>query len=172
MHKVFLSLGGNLGDRFANLEKALAAITDKIGIVVAVSSIYETKAWGIENQPDFLNQVILVETTLSPMETLETALAIELEMGRVREQKWYTRIIDIDLLFFENEIITSEKLTLPHPFISQRNFVLAPLAEIAPDYIHPVLQTSISHLYRNCEDSLAVSQVNQYSTTPPAIFTF
>lgn len=166
MHKVFLSLGGNLGDRQANLDKALTAITAKIGIVLTVSSIFETKAWGIENQPDFLNQVILVETNLSPKETLAAALAIELEMGRVREQKWYTRIIDIDLLFFDQQIITSKKLTIPHPFIPERNFVLAPLVEIAPDFIHPILKKSISALYKDSKDPLEVSAVQQYTNQP------
>lgn len=172
MHKVFLSLGGNLGDRQANLNKALTAIASKIGIVLAVSSIYETKAWGIENQPDFLNQVIVVETILSPQQTLEAALAIELEMGRIREQKWYTRIIDIDLLFFDQQIIATESLTIPHPFISQRNFVLAPLAEIAPNYLHPLTQESITTLYKNSKDPLEVSVVSSYSNEPSAIYTF
>ena len=172
LHKVFLSLGGNLGDRRANLVNALAAITTKIGIVLSVSSIYETKAWGIENQPDFLNQVILVETILTPQRTLEAALAIELAMGRVREQKWYTRIIDIDLLFFDQQIIATETLTIPHPFISQRNFVLAPMAEIAPNYLHPITQKSITTLYKNSKDPLEVSVINSYSNEPSTIHTF
>ena len=172
MHKVFLSLGGNIGDRHRNLDKALTAITNKIGSVLAVSSIYETKAWGIKNQPDFLNQVILVETTLSPIATLEMALSIELKMGRKRTQKWYTRIIDIDLLFFDAEIITSKKLTIPHPFIPERNFVLAPLVEIAPDYIHPILQKSIISLYQNSVDPLEVSLVRQYLTEGATVLTY
>lgn len=156
MHKVFFSIGGNIGDRYSNLEKAIAAISQQIGPILSVSSIYETKAWGIENQPDFLNQALLVATNLPPIDILETALAIEIAMGRVRTQKWYTRIIDIDLLFIDNQIITSKKLTIPHPFLAERNFVLAPLAEIAPHFIHPVLQKSIATLYANSGDPLKV----------------
>lgn len=156
MHKVFFSIGGNLGNRPINLATAITAITKKVGAVLSVSAIYETKAWGVENQPDFLNQVLAVATELSPMETLDTVLNIELEMGRVREQKWYTRLIDIDVLFYDNQIINSEKLTIPHPFIAKRNFVLAPLTEIAPDFVHPVLQKSIKELYKNSTDPLEV----------------
>ncbi|MFK7981819.1 MAG: 2-amino-4-hydroxy-6-hydroxymethyldihydropteridine diphosphokinase [Saprospiraceae bacterium] len=159
MHKVFFSIGGNLGNRQANLVTAITEITKKVGAVSSISSIYETKAWGVENQPDFLNQVLLVTTKLSPMETLETVLNIELEMGRVRAQKWYTRIIDIDLLFFDNQVINSKKLTIPHPFIAKRNFVLAPLAEIAPDFIHPILQKSIKELYKKSPDPLKVEVI-------------
>ncbi len=156
MHKVFFSIGGNIGDRQANLVKAITEIGQRVGKILVASSIYETKAWGIENQPDFLNQVLLVETALTPLATLETILTIELEMGRIRAQKWYTRIIDIDLLFFDDQIITSQQLTIPHPFLAKRNFVLAPLAEIAPDFIHPVLQKSIKALYLDSKDPLKV----------------
>ncbi len=156
MHKVYFSIGGNLGNRPINLNRAISEITKKVGPVLSISSIYETKAWGVENQPDFLNQVLLVKTTLSPLETLETVLAIELDMGRVRTQKWYTRIIDIDLLFFDNQIISSKKLTIPHPFIAERNFVLAPLAEIAPNFVHPVNKKNINTLYANTEDILDI----------------
>jgi len=162
LHKVFFSIGGNIGDRSTNLDKAITAIAKKIGPILSISSIYETKAWGIENQPDFLNQVLLVETNLSPLETLETVLAIELKMGRIRERKWYTRIIDIDLLFFDNRIMTSKKLTIPHPFLEKRNFVLAPLVEIAPNFIHPVLQKSIADLYRKSKDPLKVWAIEPF----------
>ena len=164
MHKVFFSIGGNIGDRHANLAKAITEIGKSVGKILVVSAIYETKAWGIENQPDFLNQVVVVETTLSPLETLETVLAIELEMGRIRAQKWYTRIIDIDLLFFDDQIITSPILTLPHPFLAKRNFVLAPLVEIAPDFIHPVFQQSIKVLYRDSKDRLKVWALETHSS--------
>lgn len=156
MHKVFFSIGGNIGDRQTNLAKAIYEIGKRVGNMLRVSAIYETKAWGVENQPDFLNQVLLVETTLTPLETLETVLTIELEMGRIRTQKWYTRIIDIDLLFFDDQIIETQRLTLPHPFLAKRNFVLAPLVEIAPDFIHPKLQQSIKDLYQHSEDPLKV----------------
>lgn len=164
MHKVFFSIGGNIGGRHANLAKAITEIGKRIGNILSVSAIYETKAWGIENQPDFLNQVVFVKTNLSPLETLETVLTIELEMGRIRTQKWYTRIIDIDLLFFDDQIITSPRLTLPHPFLAKRNFVLAPLVEIAPDFIHPVFQKSIKVLYKDSKDPLKVWALETHSS--------
>ncbi len=158
MNKVYLSIGGNLGNRKANLAKAAYLIERKIGSILAISSLYETKAWGVENQPNFLNQVLIVETVLSPETTLEYALTIETKMGRKREQKWYTRLIDIDLLFFEKQIIKSDDLTLPHPYLAERNFVLVPLAEIAPNFVHPILQKSISELLNICPDTLAVTR--------------
>lgn len=154
MNKVYLSLGGNLGDRTKRLAQARRLIEEKIGPIIQQSSIYETKAWGIENQPDFLNQVVIIETNLSPQKTLSIALAIELLLGRVRTQKWYKRTIDIDILFYEDLILEKEQLTIPHPFISERNFVLAPLAEIVPEFLHPVLQKTMAQLYENCTDKL------------------
>lgn len=162
MHKVFFSIGGNIGDRHSNLEQAVQEIGKKVGKILSISTIYETKAWGIENQPDFLNQALLVETKLSPLATLDVVLNIELGMGRIRERKWYTRLIDIDLLFFDHQIIESERLTIPHPFLAERNFVLAPLAEIAPDFIHPVFQRRISDLYKKSPDPLEVHIVAPY----------
>ncbi|MEM1120277.1 MAG: 2-amino-4-hydroxy-6-hydroxymethyldihydropteridine diphosphokinase [Bacteroidota bacterium] len=159
MNKAYLGIGGNLGDRQANLGTAISYIKAEIGIITSISSIYQTKAWGIENQPDFLNQCLVAETKLSPEEVLRTALAIEQKMGRVREQKWYTRIIDIDLLFYNQLIINTKKLIIPHPHLHQRNFVLAPMAEIAPDFVHPILQKNIAQLYRECEDKLPVDKL-------------
>ncbi len=156
MNKVYLGLGGNLGDREANLRKATQLIDLKVGKVLTTSSLYETKAWGIENQPDFLNQVLLVETALSPQLTLQTILNIELEMGRIRRQKWHTRLIDIDILFYKNWIVREANLIIPHSFLQARNFVLAPLFEIAPDLIHPLLQKTVSELYFECPDELKV----------------
>ncbi len=156
MNKVYLSIGGNLGKRRANLAKAVFLISQQIGSIIALSDLYETKAWGIENQPDFLNQALIVETTLSPLQVLKNALAIETKMGRKRERKWYTRLIDIDLLFFEQQVIKTDDLTLPHPFLQERNFVLVPLAQIAPNFIHPISQKSIQELLKTCPDVLKV----------------
>ena len=143
MKKVYLSLGTNLGDRAKNLSIVKVHISSIIGKIVAESKIYETKPWGITNQPDFLNQVILVSTNLNPFDVLNKALDIELQMGRKRISKWYSRIIDIDVLFYEGLILNSEQLTIPHHMISNRNFVLIPLLDLAPEYIHPVSKKSI-----------------------------
>ncbi|MEM6318299.1 MAG: 2-amino-4-hydroxy-6-hydroxymethyldihydropteridine diphosphokinase [Bacteroidota bacterium] len=164
-HQLYLSIGGNLGQRKANLAKAIELTSEEMGMVSQVSPIYETKAWGVENQPDFLNQALLVETMLSPEAALSTVLKIEAAMGRVRERKWYTRLIDIDILFYDDLVINTPKLTVPHPFIANRNFVLAPLADIAPDFIHPVLQKSVRELYRICKDPLPVTTfLSKYTT--------
>ncbi len=159
MNNVYLSIGGNLGKRKANLAKAIYLIEQYIGQIIALSGLYETKAWGVENQPDFLNQAIIVKTRLSPEQVLKYALGIENLMGRKRERKWYTRLIDIDLLFFEQQIINTTDLTLPHPFLAKRNFVLTPLAEIAPNFIHPILKKSVLELLKVCPDSLEVDRL-------------
>jgi len=159
LNNVYLSIGGNLGKRKANLAKAVYLIEQYIGQIIALSGLYETKAWGVENQPDFLNQAIIVKTRLSPEQVLKYALGIENLMGRKRERKWYTRLIDIDLLFFEQQIINTTDLTLPHPFLAKRNFVLTPLAEIAPNFIHPILKKSVLELLKVCPDSLEVDRL-------------
>lgn len=156
MNKVFFSIGTNLANREQNLSNAIEQIIGQVGPLINVSSIYETKAWGVENQPDFLNQVLLVDTALSPRETLKTILQIEDDLGRVRTRKWFTRLIDIDILFYEDFIIQEKDLIIPHPYIQERNFVLAPLVEIAPNFYHPVLKKSIADLYIDCKDPLPV----------------
>jgi len=161
LNQVYLSIGGNLGNRKENLATAVRLIGEEVGLVKTISALYQTKAWGVEDQPDFLNQCLMVDTTLSPEEVLRRVLEIENKMGRVRERKWYTRLIDIDLLFCNNRIINKKDLSLPHPFLQDRNFVLAPLVEIAPDFIHPILKKSIGQLYEECGDKLAVIQLSK-----------
>lgn len=158
-HLAFLLLGGNLGDRKSNLEKAALLIEKKIGLITAKSALYETKPWGKTDQPDFLNQVLMLETEQNPELILKAALTIEQEMGRVRIEKWGARLIDIDLLYVENQILNSKNLILPHPGIAQRRFVLEPLAEIAPDFIHPVLKKSHRQLLNECLDPLTVTKI-------------
>jgi 2-amino-4-hydroxy-6-hydroxymethyldihydropteridine diphosphokinase len=155
----FLLLGANLGDRTSNLEKAAHLIEKRIGIITARSALYETKPWGKTDQPDFLNQVLQLKTEQSPEYLLKTALTIEHDMGRIRKEKWGARIIDIDLLYVGNQILNSENLTLPHPGIAQRRFVLEPLAELAPDFIHPALNKSHRQLLTECADTLIVKRI-------------
>ena len=156
MKGIYLLLGSNLGNSRDMLSIALKQIVLRVGIVVRASSIYKTKAWGIEDQPDFLNQVLEIETEFTPSNTLDELLQIEKDMGRVRYQKWGSRVIDIDILYFGNEIVDSEKLKIPHPENQNRNFVLAPMVEIAPDFIHPILSLSQKELLYKCSDKLAV----------------
>lgn len=156
MKGVYLLLGSNLGDSERVLHQAKSIIEARIGAVIKASSTYLTKAWGIENQPDFLNQVLELDTELDASEVLKCILEIEQELGRIRFQKWGTRIIDIDILYFGNLIIQAKDLVVPHPENQNRNFVLVPMAEIAPDLIHPVLQLSQTELLKNCPDKLEV----------------
>ncbi len=158
MNKAYLILGGNKGDKLNNLERAIKSIEARVGEVVNKSSIYSTKAWGNTNQPDFVNQVIDVETKLSALDLLKEILLIEEELGRVRtEVKWGERTMDIDILFYNDELIDEPNLKIPHPYIKERKFVLVPMNEIAGDFIHPVLKKSIYDLLGKCGDELEVS---------------
>lgn len=153
LHQIFLGLGSNLGNREENLSTAQKLIEEKIGKICSKSSIYETAAWGITEQNAFLNQVLEVETHFSPSAVLHLVLSIEKEMGRIREIKWGERSIDIDILYYNNEVISIENLAIPHPFIQERKFVLVPLCEIAPTFIHPKLNHTNLELLEKCQDS-------------------
>ncbi|QNN43527.1 2-amino-4-hydroxy-6-hydroxymethyldihydropteridine diphosphokinase [Pedobacter roseus] len=156
----YLLLGGNLGDREGNLKRAIELLNEKIGKITAVSSLYETAAWGKTDQPAFLNQAVALQTNLSALEVLDHALTIEQELGRVRKDKWGERLIDIDLILFGDEIINvPDKLQVPHPHMQHRKFVMEPLAEIAPDVVHPVLGETILAMSRNIEDPLEVKKI-------------
>lgn len=160
MNKIFILLGTNLGDRLRQLLRAKQALEKQVGEILMASSIYETAAWGVEDQPAFLNQVILIKSGLSPMDCLNRTQQIELDLGRVRLKKWGQRAIDIDLLYFNDEIVNYPNLIIPHPFISERRFTLAPLAEIAPGYIHPVYKKNNVYLLHNCKDELPVKKIS------------
>jgi len=160
--RIFLGLGSNLGDREDYLAKARAGlIQTKIIFLVAASSIYETAPVGVINQPAFLNQVIEVRSELLPEELLDKALEIEQALGRDRRQRWGPRTIDIDLLCYGQRVIQSERLTLPHPEAHRRRFVLAPWAEIAPEFFLTSLQKKIAELLAECEDHSLVRRVNR-----------
>lgn len=163
MNRAYLLTGGNLGKRWDNLHTAFKHISDRCGQIIAQSAIYETAAWGKEDQQAFLNQALLVATELSPEELMQTLLEIEQEMGRIREEKYGPRIIDIDILFFNDDVLNTPLVQLPHPAIAQRRFVLVPLQELAPDFIHPVYQRSIAELLAVCPDPLDVKKFS-----PPA----
>ena len=157
---VYLHTGSNLGKREENLSKANDLITDLVGQIVAKSKLYETEAWGVTDQPNFYNQALMVETTLNPQAILEKTLQIESEhFNRIREEKWAARIIDIDILFYNNEVIKTDNLIIPHSYLHQRNFVLIPLMEIAGEMEHPILKETIEDLYWKSEDTLEVLMV-------------
>jgi 2-amino-4-hydroxy-6-hydroxymethyldihydropteridine diphosphokinase len=156
MNSAYLLIGGNLGNRIENLTKAISAIEKDIGKIIKVSAIYQTASWGITDQPDFLNQVLLVTTKFSAEQTMQIILSIENKMGRIRTLKNASRIIDIDILFFNDEIISSRHLTIPHPEIQNRKFALIPLNEIASEFIHPVFKKSIQNLLSTSKDKLKV----------------
>lgn len=152
MNKAFLLIGGNLGDRFANLKNAHEKIILHCGPICQFSSFYETEAWGFKEQPAFLNQLIIIETLLNPTDLMNELLSIESSLGRQRTVPLGPRTIDIDIIYFNNEVIDNKIVTLPHPRIAERKFVLIPLVEIAPHFIHPVFGLTNSELLKNCED--------------------
>ena len=154
---VYLHTGTNLGNRLQNLAKAREHIAAHIGKIDAVSSVYETEAWGVTNQPNYYNQALKVATRLKPAEVLKKALWIESNyFNRVRAEKWAARIIDIDVLLYEDLIVNTSDLVLPHPHLHQRNFVLIPLMEIAGEIEHPKFKKTIDELYWESEDTSEV----------------
>ena len=158
--KAILIIGGNIGNRQRNLQQAAELIEQKCGPIVQSSALYETEPWGNSNQQEFLNQVLIIETALEPEELLDSILTIELTMGRIREEKNGPRIIDIDILFYENEVVNTATLNIPHPEMARRRFVLEPLSELAPLLLHPVLNKTISQLLLECSDPLAVNKLS------------
>jgi len=159
MHTAYLLTGSNLGDRFSYLHQASYLIQQHCGTIQAASSFYQTAAWGLTDQPDFYNQALALQTSLQPELLMQTLLNIELAMGRKREIKMGPRIIDIDILLLDEEVINTGLLTVPHPFLAERRFALLPLAEIAPVAIHPVLHKTVLQLLNNCPDTLSVNKI-------------
>jgi 2-amino-4-hydroxy-6-hydroxymethyldihydropteridine diphosphokinase len=157
--EAFLLLGSNLGNREEILRQARVVLAERAGKLLQESAVYETAAWGNQNQGAFLNQVLKLETSHSPLSLLAVIQKVEAELGRVREVKWEARPIDIDILYYGDIQLTSEVLHIPHPHLHERRFTLVPLAEIAPDLIHPKLKLSSKELLLQCPDPLAVRKL-------------
>lgn len=151
-HVLYLLLGANLDDRIKSFISATDLIANRIGPVVRASSLYETAPWGVLDQPAFLNQILEVETSLDPQAVLTLVLNIEKELGRVRHERWAARLIDIDILYYDDQVIAMEGLTIPHPRLHERRFTLAPLAEVAPEFVHPILKRNNLQLLADCTD--------------------
>ncbi len=159
MNNAFLILGGNLGERRKNLAEATALLAKAGATIKRRSSIYETEPWGAKDQPNYYNQVVEILTNEDAPELMQSVLNIEQKMGRVRAEKYGARTIDIDILFFNNEIINSGHLTVPHPRLHERRFVLEPMNEIAPELVHPVLNQSISEILAHTNDRSIVKRI-------------
>lgn len=153
---IIILLGSNLGDRLANLQQAIASIAS-FSTILQQSNIYQTAAWGNTDQADFLNQAIEIQTNQTAENLMHALLAIESQMGRVRLQKWEPRIIDLDIIFYESAIHSTDFIQIPHPEMQNRAFVLKPLLDLIPNFEHPILKQTISQLWEKCPDQLEVS---------------
>jgi len=159
MINVFLLLGSNLGNRELFLQKAINLIEQEIAPVIKRSAIYVTQSWGKTDEPDYLNQVIEIQTALNAQHVLDKVLAIEIVLGRQRQVKWGSRTIDIDILFYGDKVINQPGLVVPHPELHKRRFTLVPLAQIAPKFVHPVLKKDISQLKNELIDDLIIKKL-------------
>jgi 2-amino-4-hydroxy-6-hydroxymethyldihydropteridine diphosphokinase len=153
-----LLLGVNLGNRERQLEHARSQLAE-LGTITRQSAVYETAAWGIEAQPAFLNQVVVLATSQNPFALLERLQQIERAMGRVRTEKWAARTIDIDVLLMDDLVLKTDRLEIPHPQIAYRRFTLVPLAELLPDFVHPVHNKTVRTLLEECTDPLPVRRI-------------
>lgn len=156
MPEIYLLLGSNQGNREFYLHQAHHKLENSVGKLLIKSKMYETAAWGLEKQAAFLNQVLKLTTNLSPENLLKAIHSIELNLGRERDIKWGPRVIDIDILFYDDLIVNFSDLIIPHPQLQNRRFTLIPLSEIAPELMHPVLKRSVKDLLVHCPDRLEV----------------
>ncbi len=161
MHKVYLGIGGNKGNKHVNFIKVARLTEERLGKILKSSSVYETPPWGFVADENFWNQVFLIKTTLAPQPLLDEIHRIEAEFGRKRGSGGYaSREMDIDILYYDSLIIENERLTVPHPQIGKRKFVLVPLVEIAPGFVHPLLQKSNFSLLRVCSDHSIITRID------------
>lgn len=160
MHQVYLLLGANLGNRLLQLKTAKQEIEIQVGEIVKSSSLYETAAWGVEDVPNYLNQVVVVNSALEPNELLKVINEIEKKLGRTRNLRWESRVIDIDILYYDCLVMDTEKLTIPHPYLHFRKFTLVPLVEVDKDFVHPVLNKNHEELLLELNDNLEVKKYN------------
>ena len=158
MNIVFLQLGGNLGDRKQLLIDSILAIENRVGNIVDFSKVYESAPWRVEGQKNYLNQILKVRTTLLADEVLSNVLDVEKQLGRVRIEKWGERLIDIDIIFYNDSIIETPDLCVPHKHLHERMFVLTPLHNIAPEMVHPKYNKTIEELLNMCTDTELVKE--------------
>jgi 2-amino-4-hydroxy-6-hydroxymethyldihydropteridine diphosphokinase len=159
MNVAYLCLGGNIGNRETSIQLAISEISERVGALTAASSIYQTEAWGVSNQQPYLNVCVEVKTALSSTELIDVLLDIEKQLGRERpdNEEYASRTIDIDILFYNQDNVDTPKLSIPHPRLHLRKFVLIPLCDIIPNFLHPVLNKSIFSLLNDCDDKLEVT---------------
>lgn len=158
MNRIYLSLGSNMNHPEKQLLQARKEVNRRVGKVLRYSSIYQTAAWGKTDQPDFLNQVLIADTLHTAQEVMQALLGIEKEMGRIRTEKNAPRVIDIDILFYNHDVISQNDLQVPHPQVPNRRFVLVPLNELSPGFHHPASGKSIHQLLLECTDPLDVKK--------------
>ena len=160
MHQVFLGIGGNIGNKHDNFDKVYTFFQNELGTITKSSSVYETPPWGFQAEVNFWNQVLVVKTEFSAVEVLRKINQIERQFGRKRDGGQYkSREMDIDILYFDEMILDTGNLTIPHPQIANRLFVLVPLAEIAPDFVHPLLRLTSLEMLKNCGDNSVIKKV-------------
>ncbi|MFC3809713.1 2-amino-4-hydroxy-6-hydroxymethyldihydropteridine diphosphokinase [Lacihabitans lacunae] len=160
MFEVYLGIGSNIGDSKMHLQNCIEALNLNIGKVSNVSSVYETEAWGNQNQANFFNQVVQISTDILPFELLKKIKELETHLGRTKTVKWGPRVVDIDILLYSNYHFTAANLQIPHAFLKERRFVLAPLAEINPALIHPILMKKMGILLEECKDTAWIKKIN------------